>query len=199
VEYKPPRQIAQLSGDFARVAGKHDDLLSLDATRDYFGEVYWRKGAELDAKCVLAVFKVKVNGNGTDFAYRTVAENFCLIESGLLPAIVVPEAAKKRAGGISGAGRPHRRSTRKLQPYRVQVPPRNLLLANGHVRFVDEKRFGNHAVLKTDGLYQGNIGLRRRSNIAARRFDHLREVRRQCPTVFACSSRATTPVSRGRR
>jgi hypothetical protein len=34
-EYKPPREIAQLSGDFARVAGKHDDLLSLDTIRNY--------------------------------------------------------------------------------------------------------------------------------------------------------------------
>jgi CRISPR-associated endonuclease/helicase Cas3 len=50
----------------------------------------------------------------------------------------------------------------KLQPYTVQVPPkaRNLLLANGHVRFVEEKRFGNKfAVLDTDRLYKGDIGL----------------------------------------
>jgi CRISPR-associated endonuclease/helicase Cas3 len=42
-EYKPPREIAQLSADFARVAAKHDDLLSLDAIRDYFGERTWRR------------------------------------------------------------------------------------------------------------------------------------------------------------
>ena len=28
--------------------GKHADLLSPEAMRDYFGEVYWRKGDALD-------------------------------------------------------------------------------------------------------------------------------------------------------
>jgi CRISPR-associated endonuclease/helicase Cas3 len=37
-EFKAPREIAQLSGDFARIAGRHNDLLSVDAIRDFFGE-----------------------------------------------------------------------------------------------------------------------------------------------------------------
>jgi CRISPR-associated endonuclease/helicase Cas3 len=160
-EYKPPREIAQLSGDFARVAGKHDDLLSLAAIRDYFGEVYWREGAALDAKGVLAAFTV--DGTGTDFAYRTVAEKFRLIETGLLPVIVARDEAAKKALAELAAPDGHAGAVaRKLQPYTVQVPPRarNLLLANGHVRFGEEKRFGDQfAVLKTDGLYQGDIGL----------------------------------------
>jgi CRISPR-associated endonuclease/helicase Cas3 len=104
-----------------------------------------------------------VDGNGTDFAYRTVAENFRLIESGLLPVIVVPdEAAKGALAELAGPDAHAGAVARKLQPYTVQVPPkaRNLLLANGHVRFVEEKRFGNQfAVLKAEGLYQGDIGL----------------------------------------
>jgi CRISPR-associated endonuclease/helicase Cas3 len=160
-DYNPPREIAQLSGDFARVAGKHDDILSLDAIRDYFGEVYWRRGPALDAKGVLAAFKV--DGNGTDFAYRTVAENFRLIESGLLAVIVFPdEAAKSALVELAGPDAHAGSVARKLQPYMVQIPQkaRNLLLANGHVRFVEEKRFGDQfAALKTEGLYQADIGL----------------------------------------
>jgi CRISPR-associated endonuclease/helicase Cas3 len=160
-EYKSPREISQLSGDFARVAGRHDDLLSLDAIRDYFGEVYWRKGAALDAKDVLSAFTI--DRTGTDFAYRTVAEKFRLIETGLLPVIIVRDEAAKNAlaelappDGHAGA------VARKLQPYTVQVPPkaRNLLLANQHVGFVEERRFGDQfAVLKTEALYHGDIGL----------------------------------------
>jgi CRISPR-associated endonuclease/helicase Cas3 len=160
-EYKPPREIAQLSGDFARVAEKHDDLLSLNAIRDYFGEVYWRKGAALDAKDVLAAFTV--DGTGTDFAFRTVAEKFRLIESGLLPVIVArDESAKKVLAELAAPDGHAGAVARKLQPYTVQVPPkaRNLLLANQHVRFVEEQRFGDQfAVLRAEGLYHGDIGL----------------------------------------
>ena len=35
-EFKPPREIAQLAGDFARMADRHSDLLSPDAILDYF-------------------------------------------------------------------------------------------------------------------------------------------------------------------
>jgi CRISPR-associated endonuclease/helicase Cas3 len=51
---------------------------------------------------------------------------------------------------------------RKLQPYTVQVPPKalNLLLANGHVCFVEENHFGDQfAVLRTQELYHPDIGL----------------------------------------
>ena len=160
-EYKPPREIAQLSGDFARIAGKHDDLLSLDAIRDYFREVYWRTDEALDAKDVLAAFTM--DGTGTDFAYRTVAEKFRLIESGLLPVIVARDEGAKKALAELAAPDSHAGAVaRKLQPYIVQVPPkaRNLLIANGHVRFVEEKRFGDQfAVLKADGLYRDETGL----------------------------------------
>jgi CRISPR-associated endonuclease/helicase Cas3 len=160
-EYKSPREISQLSGDFARVAGKHDDLLSLDAIRDYFGEVYWRKGAALDAKDVLSAFTI--DRTGTDFAYRTVAEKFRLIETGLLPVIVVRDEAAKKAVAELAAPDGHAGAVaRRLQPYTVQVPPkaRNLLLANQHVGFVEEKRFGDQfAVLKAEALYRPDIGL----------------------------------------
>ncbi|HEX2652630.1 MAG TPA: CRISPR-associated endonuclease Cas3'', partial [Xanthobacteraceae bacterium] len=65
-EAKAPREIALLSGDFSRIADKHTELLSLDALRDYFSEVYWRNGEALDAKNILQSFKA--DATGTDFA-----------------------------------------------------------------------------------------------------------------------------------
>jgi CRISPR-associated endonuclease/helicase Cas3 len=161
VEFKPPREIVQLSGDFARIAGRHDDLLSIDAMRDYFGEVYWRKGEALDAKNVLDQFRV--DASGTSFAYRSIGETFRLIESGLAPVIVARDEPARRVLAELAAPESHAgRVARALQPFTVQVPPtaRALLLANGHLRFAQQDRFGDQfAVLATDQLYRSETGL----------------------------------------
>ncbi len=166
-DHRPPREIKALAGDFARIADKHrDDLLSVAAVRDYFGEVYWRKGGALDAKSVIPAFKV--DREGTDFAYRTVAEEFRLIESGLAPVIVARtneprEVAAVRALDSLAAPDIHAGGVaRALQTFIVQVPPkaRSLLLANGHAGIVRQERFGDQfVVLTTGGLYRENIGL----------------------------------------
>jgi len=160
-EFKPPREIAQLAGDFARMADRHSDLLSPDAILDYFGEVYWRKGEALDAKKVLAAFKADVKN--TDFAYRTVAESFRLIESGLVPVIVAREQiAKKTIAELAAPDCHAGRVARKLQPFTVQIPPRAraLLMANGHARFVEERRFDDQfSLLATEALYRTDVGL----------------------------------------
>lgn len=160
-EHGTPREIAQLAGDMSRAAGRHDDLLSLAAIRDYFGEVYWRKGDALDAGRVIEAFRM--SAYETSFDYRAVGERFRLIESALAPVIVARNRPARQAvdrldrtdtsaGGVA----------RALQPYVVQVPPRArvLLLANGHVRLADERRFGDQfAVLTTDSLYRNETGL----------------------------------------
>jgi CRISPR-associated endonuclease/helicase Cas3 len=160
-EFKPPREIAQLAGDFARMADRHSDLLSPDAILDYFGEVYWRKAEALDVKKVLAAFKA--DARSTDFAYRTVAESFRLIESGLVPVIVARDEIAKEAVAELAAPDCHAgRVARKLQPYTVQIPPkaRALLMAYGHARFVQEKRFGDQfSLLSTEAFYQKDAGL----------------------------------------
>jgi len=44
-EAKPPREIAGFIRDVERLKNKYgDDPLSPEAMRDYFAEVYWRKG-----------------------------------------------------------------------------------------------------------------------------------------------------------
>ena len=73
-EHKPPREIAQLTGDMARMAGKHADLLSPEAIRAYFGEVYWRKGDALDRESILQAFRM--DARELDFDYRRISEVF---------------------------------------------------------------------------------------------------------------------------
>src|SRR5690606_18247235 len=86
-DWPPPREIKGFADDLRRIADDHPDLDSLDAIRAYFGEVYWRKGMEaLDRQHVLE--KLRADGTGTDFAFRTIAEEFRLIEDGMAPVIV---------------------------------------------------------------------------------------------------------------
>lgn len=157
----PPHEVRQLAEAFGRMAEKHADLMSLDAMRDYFSEVYWAKGAGLDAKGVMAKFRT--DSTGTDFAYRTVAEDFRMIENGLAPVIIARDRTavdvlkKLTNPGVSPGG-----VARALQPYVVLVPPkaRILLHKNGHVAFAAEKDFGDQfAVLQTPGLYTDETGL----------------------------------------
>jgi CRISPR-associated endonuclease/helicase Cas3 len=143
------------------MAGKHADLLSPEAIEGYFREVYWRKGDELDAKKILRDFAL--SAGETSFAYRCVAEKFCLIESGLTPVIVARDEAAQETlkrlhfEGISPGG-----VARDLQSYIVQVPPkaRLRLIAARHVQFENERVFGDQfAVLRTDRLYRDDVGL----------------------------------------
>lgn len=160
-DYPPPREIASLSRDLGRVIPKHEDLLSLEAIADYFGEVYWRVGPQLDAKSILDDFKL--HRDGTDFAFRAVADKFRMIESGMEPAIVPFD--DKAAEAVDDLGKewiPSGAIARKLQTYVVQVPPkaRRLLIDNGHVSFARPDLRGNQfAVLRNASLYREEAGL----------------------------------------
>ncbi|MGJ0393559.1 MAG: CRISPR-associated helicase Cas3' [Methylocystis sp.] len=156
-DYPPPREIAQLAGDMARMMGKHADLLSPDAMRDYFSEVYWRKDEALDKHKVMAAWAV--SAGKPSFDYARVGREFRMIESGLLPVIVAIDARAKEALAALRGGKPPGAVARELQPYIVQIPPkaRELLVRNGHVAFVEE--FGDQfAVLRSDGLYKRERG-----------------------------------------
>ncbi len=160
-DYPPPAEVRSLAADMKRVLVKHHDLLSLEAIEAYFGEVYWRLGNRLDAKNILDKFKI--NRSGTDFAYRTVAEDFRMIESGMAPVIIAVDEASKNAVHKLGVEAISSGSlARKLQIYTVQVPPRarDMLIDNGHVVFErPDLRADQFAVLKTESLYKQDVGL----------------------------------------
>ena len=158
-EHKSPAELSQLAGDMERIMGHHDDLLSPEAMKDYFQEVYWRKGEELGDDFLR---KFKMSKHSTSFSFREVGESFRLIQSGLEPVIVAREeevhkalrelAHTERPGGIA----------RRLQPYVVQVYPpfRKQLVNNKHVYFAETERFGDQfAVLFTKSLYREDVGL----------------------------------------
>ena len=159
--YKSAHEIKQMAEAFAHMMRDHMDLFSPNAMDAFFAEVYWQMGEALDAEDILKCFSV--DGTGTDFAYRTVAEKYRMIKSDMEPVIVIRDTAAEttlrwlqigeaRAGTLA----------RRFQPYIVQVPPRdrNLLIANGHVYFErDDVYGGQFAVLRTIDQYEDEIGL----------------------------------------
>jgi CRISPR-associated endonuclease/helicase Cas3 len=163
-EHKTPHEIEQLCGDMRRMMKNHDDLLSPAALRDYFGEVYWRKGEALDKHGVLEAWRLSRAASGThiapSFDYRRVGENFRLIESGLAPVIVAIEEPARQTLAALRNGLPAGVAARRLQPFIVQVPPkaRALLLQNRHIRFVEG--FGDQFTeALTESLYREEVGL----------------------------------------
>ena len=157
----PPREIRGFAGDLERIAASHPDLNSLDAIRAYFGEVYWRKGMEaLDRGNVIE--KLRADATGTDFAFRSIAEEFRLIEEGMAPVIVPRDKESRRAVDALPFAERTGGLARRLQSYTVQVPPkaRDELIASGQVRFVAKERLGDQfAVLESPGLYKDDVGL----------------------------------------
>ncbi len=158
----PPREIAQLAADFARMADRHDDLLSPEAMRAYFKEVFWRKGPEqLDEKKILEQFAL--SGGQTLFNYQTVARDFQMIENGLVPVII--HEGDHVQGVLDRLNSPDAspgKAARDLQSFIVQVPPKDraALMANGRVAFFRPDLWGDQfAVLTDQSLYQPETGL----------------------------------------
>ena len=156
-----PPEIKALVGDLQRMADKHEDLLSPAAIEDYFGEVYWRMDKGIDREGICAMFRA--GRQGTSFAYRSAADAYRMIESGMAPVIVPrdPEA-EAAVANLAVAAVPSGLIARRLQAHLVQVPPkaRARLLANNHIAFAASATRGDQfAVLQTQSLYREDLGL----------------------------------------
>ncbi len=163
---KAPPEVRQFADVARGVLRGHDDPLSLEAIRDYFHRLYWVKENELDAKGILDMLREQ--RSSLDFPFETIAREFQVIESGMLPVIVPYRGAAEpgrpveqllaeledggRAGGIN----------RDLQPYVVQVPPkvRAALIRAGAAQVVQPDLYGDQFVrLANRDLYRSDIGL----------------------------------------
>ena len=163
------------------------DPLSLDAVRDYFGQLYWNKGpkafdtAEIGGRP--GILKALHEGaNGCRFPFKQVARAFRIIDDAMDPVIVpwageagTDTAAQALLARIAAMDRALRDDLRQLQQYTVIIPPRQRAawLAKGIVRPV-HKRFGE-ALLQVPAesmkaLYDPAIGLRIDEELAQTQF-----------------------------
>lgn len=161
-EHPGPAEIRALAAATKSVALRHDDLLSLDAIRDWFEEVYWRKDRLLDRKGILGRFTLP--RHGPDFAFREVAELFRMIETTMVPVITPWGAeAEARVEDLGIEAIPSGVLARALQRHVVQVPAlaRARLVASGHAAFASPALRGDQfCVLRERSLYRADSGLR---------------------------------------
>lgn len=161
-DYPPPAEIKTLINAMQRIFQTHENnLASLQAIEDYFSEVYWQLDTHLDAKNILSRFTL--SHMGSNFAYRSVGQDYRMIESGLVPVIIKnDQTATDLVHQLSIETISSAKLARQLQPYMVQIPSkaRDLLCKNGHVTFVaPQLRADQFAVLETASLYQSDVGL----------------------------------------
>ena len=167
--HRPPPVIGQFADAARSVMQSHsDDPTSLDAINDYFRKLYWLiKGDDaLDAKDILRLLRER--GRSLDFRFETIAREFRLVETAMVPVIVpwcgtdgLDDTAKRLLEELRWVTRPGR-IARQLQPYVVQVPPsiRIDLLNAGAAKVVRRADFGYQFVaLSNQDLYQPDIGL----------------------------------------
>ena len=163
---KPPPEVAQFADAARAVMRRCSALDSPEAIRDYFGELYWTKADELDAKRILRTIAERLRK--LDFPFESVAAKFRMIETDMIPVIVPYRGLMERGseaerllGKLQSVERPGG-VARRLQPYTVPVPRRvqNALVESGAVEFVNEKKFGRQfAVLRSLDLYRPDTGL----------------------------------------
>ena len=107
--------------------------------------------------------KFCIDGGSTEFSYRSAAEHFRMIESGMEPVIVpFDDRARRAIAQLPVEAISSGRLARELQTYVVQVPPkaRQELIAAGRVAMAaPELRADQFAVLIDPTLYKPEVGL----------------------------------------
>lgn len=158
----PPAALKPLIAAMRSTAGRFEDLLSPEAIRDWFEQVYWTRGPDRMGQGMVDAF-VFASG-GTDFPYRTTAGAYRMIDSIMVPVIVAIDGEAVAEVDRLGSENLHSGPlARALQPYTVQVPERAriLLVQNGHARFhAPHLRGDQFCVLETRSLYHDDSGLR---------------------------------------
>ncbi|PYF09567.1 CRISPR-associated Cas3 family helicase [Rhodobacter viridis] len=163
-ENPPPADVAQLAKAMHKVARERgfDTLLAPEAIRDWFEEVYWRAGPErLDEHQLTKKFDFSYPS--TNFAFRTAAESYRMIESPMVPVIIARDVeAQDWVRKLSDAWEKSGKIARALQPFTVQIPhlARETLRANGKGDFIAPDLRGDaFFVLSDPELYRDETGL----------------------------------------
>ncbi len=169
-DFPPPPELRQFAEIGRQVLARHEDPLSLEAVRDYFRELFWRRGPEaLDAAKVgekigiMTALKPCEIGKQRDFPFADIAHAFRLIEDGMQPIVIrggrwgVSEAGVERLRHVPHAGA----IARAFQHHQVSLPPRlrDELLRLGAASWWREDDFGpQFAMLENARLYDEAAG-----------------------------------------
>lgn len=163
-EAKRPQSMRVAIESAEGVFRTHDDVTTLSAVSDYFGQLFDRKGdSVLDTKGILKACQERVTT--LDFPFKTIATEFQMIDDYNLPVIIEWDETARAAvrdlrflpEGFTPGG-----VARRLQPYTVGIPPRAraALIASGAAEVIDRARYDDQFVLLANrDLYRPDIGL----------------------------------------
>lgn len=115
-----PTEVAELAKAMRSTAEKFDDLLSLPAIQDWFTEVYWKAGSDRLGGKMAESF---VLGRSTNFSFRSVAEDYRMIDSVMVPVIIpMDDKAQNTVLKLGVEQLAPGPLARDLQPFTVQIP-----------------------------------------------------------------------------
>lgn len=163
---RAPGDVPKLAGAARSVMRRHSDPAAPKAIEEYFREVYWLQGSMLDANDILR--QIRERADRFDFPFATIADQFRMIESPMVPVIVPSRGSGREEAAVDCLLRSLEHAkhpgmvARRLQPYTVQVSvdARRGLLDAGAVRYIRPEDFGEQfAVLANLELYRADIGL----------------------------------------
>lgn len=162
-DHPPPNGIKPLVASMRKTLAQFgpEELASPEAIRHWFEDVYWRAGVLLDEHSIVTAFMTDRN-HCPDFAYRTVAELYRMVESPMLPVIIPCEDASHALSQLMDPGVSSGGLARDLQPFVVQIPAfwREKMRANGKGDFAAKNLRGDQFfVLTQPDLYREDTGL----------------------------------------
>lgn len=152
----PPGHLRQAAEVSRRLLGAlNDDAIPLRAFSDFFRELYWIKGKDLDRHQVISLLK---NDPKMRYSFRTAAQSFRIIDRHGYPCLVRYGEGADLIDRLCALGK-ERFLMRRLQRYTVQVSEWHLkrLLASGQVA-APEVSPGLYMQVSTV-LYRNDTGL----------------------------------------
>jgi len=151
----PPGYLRQSAQSAAEIIPDHaNDLLSLDAVRQYFELHLWKKKTTWDKHEVMACFK---DSQHQEFDYAKAAKLFKLIPDDQVP-VVMPwgQEGHRIISQLINAPHASRELHRRAQRYSVQIPRNrfDILVERGDIQQFDDRT----AVLHTSWMYDEVLG-----------------------------------------
>ncbi|WP_040727085.1 CRISPR-associated helicase/endonuclease Cas3 [Thiomicrorhabdus sp. Kp2] len=160
-DWKTPPELDSLAAGMRTVLRRnHDNLLGQLAIKDYFDEVYWRKGDELDKKNLLKT--CQDHANKLSFPFQNIAKEFCMIESFMCPIFIGRDEEAKALISELAVTENVSQTLRKLQPYIVQIPQKGFeaLKMAGVLETIAPHRFEDQFwQLLNNEIYDAEFGM----------------------------------------
>lgn len=148
--------IFRKQSDCAReVIRHHNNILSLDAIKEYFELYYWQNGDKCDNKNLMELIASEITG--VNIPFRVIDEKFKLVDDYSIPVLIPWGNRKELIKNLKGDDF-NKKLLRKLQRFTVNVTPNIFKRHQGiSIEFIIPKK-EQYAVLLNETLYDNECG-----------------------------------------